>query len=80
MLLVLFLVSVAVMELILKPDRKQRGQRRPDIPEATPSPAEIGGTTTSDLLALADAVPPARPVPDAVCHAPEYNRDDARAE
>jgi hypothetical protein len=92
LLLALFLVSVAVMELILRRDEKQPRQPRSDRSEsgantAAPKPE----TTAADLLALAKMMPVERPAEVPRCgakapfsavaqNAPEYNREDVRSE
>ena len=81
MIFALFLVSVGVLELILRDPKKHR-----EKPPAPPSP-EIAAAHTRDLQSLAEAVRSATPDPDAkppsagATHdIPEYNREHVRAE
>lgn len=90
MILVLFIVSVVVMELILKDDDKnlrESGRDRIDC-ASTPAQAEapLAASITPDLLSLAKAVRPDAVEHDpalvskAVQNKPEYNREDDRAD
>lgn len=78
MIFALFLVSVGVLELILRDPKKHR-----EKPPSRPSP-EVGATR--DLQALAEAVraappePGAKPSAGAAQDPPEYNREHVRAE
>lgn len=86
MILVLFLVSVVVMEFILKDDDKNR--KEPGRDPATQAQAEtpLPASITPDLLSLAKAVRPDAVANDpalvskAVQNKPEYNRENDRAD
>lgn len=92
MLLAFFLVSVAVMELVLWRDEKQTRQPRSDrVESGAIIPSRKPETTAADLLALAKVVPGERPaevpgprarepVASAAQNAPEYNREGVRRE
>jgi len=71
MIVVLFLASLVVMELILKRDGNNREEReeRPDD----------DSSMTPNLLSLARAIKPEKDATGVVKNEPEYNREDARS-
>ena len=91
MILILFLISVGVMEIILSKDEKRERIAPKPIAEERGRIGDGPETMTRDLLALAGAMPSRvhlqndmntedQAVPDGVSSMPEYNRVDVRGD